>query len=142
MVSSGAGGAEGWKGVQRVFGGHGAAASLPPNPWCCPPGTQVSGPLLAQDPASLRRGSTKKPPVASSLKRQGEPRPSLKKKKKIREVENNRGPARPARGGGAAPKSVRRRGTVLSCSSVDLLVQGDLGRWREAGMGLAWASQR
>ncbi|KAM9175002.1 uncharacterized protein C2orf42 homolog [Mergus octosetaceus] len=34
-------------------------------------GTQASGPLLAQDPASLRRGSTKKPPVASSLKRQG-----------------------------------------------------------------------
>uniref|UniRef100_A0A8B9CUM3 Chromosome 2 open reading frame 42 n=1 Tax=Anser brachyrhynchus TaxID=132585 RepID=A0A8B9CUM3_9AVES len=36
-------------------------------------GTQASGPLLAQDPASggLRRGGAKKPPVASSLKRQG-----------------------------------------------------------------------
>lgn len=70
-------------GCKGFWGGHGAAASLPPNPWCCPPGTQASGPLLAQDPASLRRGSTKKPPVASSLKRQGEPRPSLKKRRKF-----------------------------------------------------------
>lgn len=50
MVSTGAGGAEGWKGVQGVFGGHGAAASLPPNPSCCPPRDTGERPAAGSGP--------------------------------------------------------------------------------------------